>query len=57
MKDFYFKEITVKQAISLLAYVIHAVSKICIDCGEAIVDRSTNMFLARGTIEGKKSTI
>ena len=36
MKDFYFKEITVKQAIPLLAYVIHAVSEICIDCGGPI---------------------
>jgi len=33
MKDFYFPQITVQQAIPLLIYVIHAVSEICIDCG------------------------
>jgi len=36
MKDFYFKEIAIKQAIPLLTYVIHAVSEICIDCGGPI---------------------
>lgn len=36
MKDFYFPEITIQQAIPLLAYVIQAVSEICIDCGGPI---------------------
>lgn len=36
MKDFYFSDITTTQAVSLLAYVIHAVSDICIDCGGPI---------------------
>jgi 20S proteasome alpha/beta subunit len=33
MKDFYYQEISTKEAIPLLAYVVHAVSDICIDCG------------------------
>jgi len=36
MKDFYFNGIKVKHAIPLLAYVIHSVSEICIDCGGPI---------------------
>ncbi len=33
MKDFYFPELSTKEAIPLLAYVIGAVSEICLDCG------------------------
>ncbi|MCL0057521.1 hypothetical protein M1N05_00425 [Dehalococcoidales bacterium] len=33
MKDFYFPEISTKEAVPLLAYVIHAVSEMCLDCG------------------------
>lgn len=33
MKDFHFPEVSTKEAVSLLAYVIHAVSEICLDCG------------------------
>ena len=33
MKDLYFEDITTKEAIPLLAYVVEAVSEICLDCG------------------------
>lgn len=33
MKDFYFPEISTKQAVPLLGYVIRAVGEICLDCG------------------------
>lgn len=33
MEDFYFPEVTTKEAAPLLAYVIQAVSEICLDCG------------------------
>lgn len=33
MKDFYYQEIAIKEAIPLLIYIVHAVSDICIDCG------------------------
>lgn len=33
MKDFHFPEVSTEEAIPLLAYVVHAVSEICLDCG------------------------
>ena len=33
MKDLYFPEVSINEAIPLLAYVINAVSEICLDCG------------------------
>lgn len=33
MKDFYFPEVTTTEAIPLLAYVVQAVSDVCLDCG------------------------
>jgi len=36
MKDFYFPDVSIKEAVPLLAYVIHSVSEICIDCGGPI---------------------
>lgn len=33
MKDFYFPEVSTREAIPLLAYVIGAVCEICLDCG------------------------
>jgi len=36
MKDFYFPEVTTIEAIPLLAYVVQAVSEICLDCGGPI---------------------
>ena len=36
IKDFYFPEISTKEAIPLLAYIITAVSEICLDCGGPI---------------------
>jgi 20S proteasome alpha/beta subunit len=57
MKDLYFPEITVGQAVPLLAYVVHAVSEICIDCGGPIdvvtVDRSGVRRLPREFVEGE----
>lgn len=36
MKDFYFPEVSTKEAVPLLAYVIQAVSEVCLDCGGPI---------------------
>lgn len=36
MKNFHFPEVTTKQAVALLAYVVYAVSEICADCGGPI---------------------
>jgi hypothetical protein len=33
MKDFHFPQVSAKEAVPLLAYVITAVSEICLDCG------------------------
>jgi 20S proteasome alpha/beta subunit len=33
MKDLYFEDITTKEAVPLLAYVVESVSDICLDCG------------------------
>ncbi len=61
MKDFYFPEITVQQAIPLLIYVIQAVSEICIDCGGPInivtVDKSGVRQLSRKQVEKELSQV
>jgi 20S proteasome alpha/beta subunit len=36
MKDLYFEDITTKEAVPLLAYVVESVSDICLDCGGPI---------------------
>lgn len=36
MKDFYFPEVTTKEAVPLLTYMIQAVGEICLDCGGPI---------------------
>lgn len=36
LKEFYFPEVTTREAIPLLAYVIGVVSEMCLDCGEPI---------------------
>ncbi len=33
MRDFYFPEVSTREAVPLLTYVIYAVSEICLDCG------------------------
>jgi 20S proteasome alpha/beta subunit len=57
MKDLYFPDITVKQAARLLAYVVHAVSEICIDCGGPInvvvVDKSGVKSLTKERVESE----
>jgi 20S proteasome alpha/beta subunit len=61
MKDFHFPEVSTKEAVPLLAYVIHAVSEICLDCGGPIsivvADTQAVRQLSRDEVESALNRI